>query len=183
MDTFAVADNTAKGGMTKTTPDMRAEEREVLAPRAVRQTIQIPTTDPRKDESTPHISASVSSALPTPLVTPQDGKNLGVPDQVKIVKRLGHCESVSPADVPGGNYVKGYKNVPSWREVVDVRKAQQDGNEGAKKMKTSAPAPTPQVTSGVSALSERDVKHGLHPLQHTWLVTAFRLSVPRQRPC
>lgn len=179
MDTFAVADNTAKGGMTKTTPDMRAEEREVLAPRAVRQTIQIATTDPSKHESTPHISASVSSALPTPLVTPQDGKNLGLPDQVKIVKRLGHGESVSPADVPGGNYVKGYKNVPSWREVVDIRKAQQGGEKRAKTMETPALAQTPQVTSGVAALPVRDVKHALHPLQHTWLVTAFRLSVPR----
>lgn len=179
VDTFAVADNTAKGGMTKTTPNNGAKEREVPAPRAVRQTIQIPTTDPRKDESTPHISASVSSALPTPLITPQDGKNLGISDQVKIVNRLGPGESVSPADVPGGNYVKGYKNVPSWREVVDIGKAQQGGEKRAKTMETPALAQTPQVTSGVAALPERDVKHGLHPLQHTWSVAAFRLSVPR----
>jgi hypothetical protein len=165
--------------MMKATLNDGAEEREVPASRAVRQTIQIPTADQSKDETTPRISASMSSAIPTPLITPQDGKNLGVPDQVKIINRLGPGESVSPADVPGGNYVKGYKNVPSWREVVDIRRAQQSGEKRAKTMETPALAQTPQATSGVAALPERDVKHGLHPLQHTWSVAAFRLSGPR----
>ena len=137
------------------------------APRGLRQTIQIPTTDPTKDDSTPHISASASSATVTPLITPHSGRSAHVPDQVKIVNRADPAGRVSPTGVTDNEHVKSDKYTSSWRDDF-VEKKRQDEMWGSSNDKTRVDAGQTRDASVIPAVHV--VKPGLHPLQHLWCV-------------